>query len=54
MADYEKPTWPALVVAYPDSDVSPLEPGLVWVHDEKTGTTTVEEGERFYYGPPKA
>jgi hypothetical protein len=53
VADNYVPTWPALRVSYPDTDIHPDEPGLVSVHDEKTGETTIQEADRFYYGPPK-
>lgn len=53
MADNQAPRYPIINVVHPDSDVSPDEPGMVWVHDEKTGATTVQDAEPYYYGPPK-
>jgi hypothetical protein len=53
MADTGAPRYPVIHVVHPDSDVSPNEPGMVWVHDELTGVTTVQDSERYYYGPPK-
>lgn len=53
MADNYTPRYPAIIVIHPDSDVSPGEPGMVWVHDEKDGSTTVQDAEKYYYGPPK-
>lgn len=53
MADNGAPRYPVINVVHPDSDISPNEPGMVWVHDEATGQTRVEDAERYYYGPSK-
>lgn len=53
MADIGAPKYPMVVVVHPDSDVHPDEPGMVWVHDEETGQTSVQDAERYYYGPRK-
>lgn len=53
MADTGAPRYPIIHVIHPDSDVSPTEPGMVWVHDELTGATSVQDAEKYYYGPPK-
>jgi hypothetical protein len=53
MADYGAPRYPIIHVVHQDSDVNPYEPGMVWVHDELTGETRVEDAEKYWYGPPK-
>ena len=52
MADYGAPKYPVIHVIHPDSDVSPNEPGMVWVHDELDGSTSVQDAEKYQY-PPK-
>jgi len=53
MADYQIPNNPAIRVIHLDSDVSPMEPGLVSVHDELTGETTIQDAERYLWTPSK-
>lgn len=53
MADYTAPTNPAIRVIHLSSDVSPEEPGLVSVHDEATGQTTIQDAERYLWTPSK-
>lgn len=53
MADCGAPRYPLIHVIHADSDVSPDEPGMVWVHDEATGITTVQDSDKYYYGPPR-
>ena len=53
MADTGAPRYPVIHVIHLDSDVHPNEPGLASVHDELTGVTTVQDSEKYYYGPPK-
>lgn len=49
MADAGAPRYPVIHVVHPDSDVSPNEPGMVWVHDELTGETTVQDAEKYLW-----
>lgn len=51
MADNGAPTHPIINVVHPDADVSGSEPGMVWVHDEATGATTVQDAERYLWTP---
>lgn len=51
MADNGAPRYPLIHVIHLDSDVSPTEPGMASVHDEKTGITTVQDSEKYLYGP---
>lgn len=53
MSDYGAPEYPVIRVVHMDSDVDPNEYGMVSRHDEATGTTVVEDGEKYWYGPPK-
>lgn len=49
MADTGAPRYPVIHVVHPDSDVSPNEPGMVWVHDELTGETTIQDAEKYLW-----
>jgi hypothetical protein len=51
MADNGAPRYPVIHVIHPDSDVSPNETGMVWVHDELTGQTSVQDAEKYEYPP---
>ena len=53
MADSGYPNNPIIRVIHLNSDIAPDEPGLVSVHDERTGITTTQDAEPYYYGPPK-
>jgi len=49
VSDYTLPTYPMIRVVHLDSDIHPDEPGLVSVHDELTGTTTVQDAEKYLW-----
>jgi hypothetical protein len=53
MADTGAPRYPIIHVVHPDGDVSSGEPGIVWVHDELTGETSIQDAEPYFYGPRK-
>jgi hypothetical protein len=49
VADSGAPKYPVIHVVHPDSDVSPNEPGMVWVHDDATGETRIEDAEKYLW-----
>lgn len=53
MADNGAPRYPAIHVIHLDSDIHPNEPGLVSVHDEATGQTTIQDAEPYLWTPSK-
>lgn len=49
MSDYTLPNNPIIRVIHLDSDIGPNEPGLVSVHDEATGVTTIQDAEPYLW-----
>ena len=49
MADYRYPNNPIIRVIHLDSDIDPGEIGLVSVHDEATGETTIQDAEPYLW-----
>ena len=49
MSDYTLPNNPIIRVIHLEADVSPDEPGLVSVHDEATGVTTIQDAEPYLW-----